>query len=170
MVSNSTSWDYPLELHAQVCCELKVNPRTWVVPQLVRKLWASHIPGFEDMLEVEAFSDEAGNVVYFFDENWSEQYRQWVVYHELFHQTQFYDFGNIRGHRWEDLGTKQRHNVWEKEACRYADEKVGGAPGKDFSPYSNMVLKGDEEEQPQIAPIKIVRKRTPSARPRKLII
>ena len=175
MISNATEWEYPIDLHAAICCELRVNPRTWVVPRLVKEVWANHIPHYEDMLDVEAFSDEAGNVVYFFDPRWTEQYRLWVIYHELFHQTQFYDLGNIRGTRWEDLGTKQRHNQWEKEACKYADEKVGGAPGKDFSPYTDMVLvtdkeEGPESEQPQIAPrLKFGRKRNATARMRMII-
>lgn len=170
MVHNSTAWDYPVELHARICCELKINPRTFIVPQLVRVLWAVHVPGFEDMVETEAFSDECGNVVYFYDPKWSEQYSLWIVHHELFHQTQFYDKGNAMGGRWDDMGTKQMVDAWEKEACRYADKKVGKV-GKDFGPYKDVAFtpatQGDTAETPQIAPrLKLGRPRGLTARKR----
>lgn len=135
MIKNDTAWEYPLELHAQICCELRINPRVWVVPSYVKDLWASHFPEYSDMFDTEAFSDEVGNVVFFFDKAWTDEFRRWLIHHELFHQTQFYDKGNFRGQRWADMGRSQQARTWEKEACEYADKSCG-KPGKDFKAYT----------------------------------
>jgi hypothetical protein len=134
MIQNGTSWDYPIAIHMAVACELRINPRTWIVPAFVRSLWASHFPDYEDLIGVEAFSDEAGNIVFFFEEDWSEQYRLWILHHEMFHQAQFYDKGNCRGRRWDGMSTAQQNRAWETEACKYANLRVG-EPEKDFQPY-----------------------------------
>jgi hypothetical protein len=139
MVTNGTSWDYPLDVHAAICCDLKINPRTWVVPAFIKQLWSSHFPDYEDLGYTEAFSDEIGNVVYFFDADWSDKYRLWLIHHELYHQSQFFDKGNARGRRWEHLGTRQEVNTWEKEACAYANKKVGTVVD-DFQPYKSVVI------------------------------
>lgn len=124
MVHNATSWDYPMELHMQLCAELRICPEVYIVPGWMKKLFIDHF-NLNDYADTEAFSDETGNVVYFFEEYWTEEYRKWLIHHEMYHQQQYYDKGNYRGDRWLDLSEKQRQKEWEREADEFADTRVG---------------------------------------------
>jgi hypothetical protein len=153
VIHNATAWAYPIDLHIALCNQLRVNPTVWILPVAFRDLLAEHFPKSPEFAEVDAFSDETGNVVYFWSEDWTDDYAQWVMCHELYHQSQYFDKGNMYGSRWEGLEHPEMIKIWEREANNFAN-KYTGKRLHDFTPYKSM-----EEENKK--PKKGGRKRAP---------
>ena len=122
MIQNATPWKYPRELHEQLCRELRINPRVYIVPGWTKRLFVEHFRSDDD--DTDAFADDGGNVVYFYEDYWTKEYKLWLIHHEMFHQSQFYDNGNGRD-RWAHLGINEQVDVWEREAEEFANLRVG---------------------------------------------
>lgn len=130
-IHNVTPWVYPIDVHAALCHELNVNPKVWVLPAAFKPMFQQY---HEDLEDVQALSNETGNLLFFYDDRWTEPFRKWVIHHEMFHQSQFYDLGNVGGIRWSAMSQERREAVWELEATNFANERAG-IIGQDFEPF-----------------------------------
>lgn len=137
ILHNLTTWQFPVDLHTKICDQLKINPRVYVLPPSVKELLSEHVGG-SDMLDVDAFADEMGNTVYFWHEDWTVEFSSWVVCHELYHVSQYFDNGNVGGRRWDHMPEEQKTQTWEDEACAFAHQHCGfGVLGRDFPQYTS---------------------------------
>lgn len=134
-ISNATAWIYPLEHHTMVCNSLGVNPHIWILPDGFQAL----VTGYTDSSDqaVDAYADELNNVVFFWSEDWTEEYCLWVIAHELWHVSQFFDKGNQRSARWRGMSAQQRDKAWEREAVMFANKTVGKSVHRHFSAYKS---------------------------------
>lgn len=134
-ITNATAWEYPLEFHTAICNTLGVNPRIWILPDGFQALITAYTEERQD--DVDAYADELNNVVFFWNDDWTDLYRRWVIAHELWHIAQFFDKGNQRAARWRGMSAKERDRVWEREAINFANTSVQGVVHKDFSAYKS---------------------------------
>lgn len=141
VIHNATSWKYPLDLHIDICNRLRVNPTVWIIPTEFRNLIAEHFPKAREFAQIDAFADETGNVVYFWNSDWTPDYERWVICHELYHVGQYFDKGNMYGTRWEGLDADEMLKAWEREATRFANDWIGKRVHKDFPAYRSQIKK-----------------------------